>query len=89
MKHPLTLLVAYGLATAQAAATDLLPGLPADSSRVIDIEEVVVAATPKEHVRLRRQPLASTLLGREALSRRGIADVKGASSYVPNFFMPD
>lgn len=35
-------------------------GLFADSSRVFDIDEVVVAAQPKEQYRLRMQPLSST-----------------------------
>lgn len=35
---------------------------PKDSTKVIDIEEVVVIATPKENNRLRQQPVAATSL---------------------------
>lgn len=64
-------------------------GLPADTSRVVDIEEAVVVASPKENVGLRRQPVAVSLFGRADLQARGVADVKGLSSLAPNFFMPD
>ncbi len=65
------------------------PGLPADTSRVVDIEEAVVVASPKENARLRRQPVAVSLFGRADLQARGVADVKGLTSLAPNFFMPD
>ena len=65
------------------------PELPADTSRVVDVEEAVVVASPKENVRLRRQPVAVSLFGRADLQARGVADIKGLSSLAPNFFMPD
>ena len=35
----------------------------ADSSRVIDLDEVVVVSQPKEQVRLRLQPVSSSVFG--------------------------
>lgn len=61
---------------------------PADSSRVTDIEEVVVASSPKEHVRLRRQPLSATLFGADELRRRRAGSVKDLSAFAPNLYMP-
>ena len=37
---------------------------PKDSTKVIDIEEVVVIATPKENNRLRQQPVSATSLAK-------------------------
>ena len=46
---------------ADAAGTEAEGRLPADTSRVVDLDEVVVVAQPKESFRLRRQPLGSTV----------------------------
>ena len=54
-----------------------------------DIEEVVIVSTPKEDLRLRRQPLASTSLSQDAMLERGVAGVKDLSALVPNLFIPD
>ena len=61
----------------------------ADSLRTTDIEEIVVAATPKEHVRLRRQALAATSFAQQEMLARGIRGMKGLSAEVPNLFIPD
>lgn len=61
----------------------------ADSSRVIDIEEAVVVASPKETSALRRQPMSVSVFGRSDLAARDVRSVKGLSASAPNFFMPD
>ncbi len=61
----------------------------ADSSVVHDIEEVVVTSQPKETLRLRRQPLSSSSLSSNDLSRNGVRDLRGVSAHVPSFVMPD
>ncbi len=71
------------------AAAETRTGLPSDSSRVIDIEEAVVVASPKETSPLRRQPVSVSVFGRKDLELRGVAGVKGLSAGAPNFFMPD
>ena len=60
-----------------------------DSSRVIDIEEAVVVASPKETSNLRRQPMSVSLFGKTDLKLRDVNAIKGLSVAAPNFFMPD
>ena len=59
-----------------------------DSSKVIDLDEVVVVATPKEQVRLRLQPLSSSVFGSEQLHQLNVHDLSQLSQYVPSFTMP-
>ena len=44
----------------------------ADTSRVVDLDEVVVVAQPKENLRLRRQPLSSTVFTDKEMQRLGV-----------------
>lgn len=66
-----------------------LPTVPADTSRLSDIEEAVVVASPKEHAKLRRQPVSVSLFGREDLERFRVGSVKELSAFSPNLYMPD
>lgn len=59
-----------------------------DSLRTTDIEEIVVAVTPKENSWLRQQPLASNSFAQREMQSRGIRGVKDLSAQVPNLFMP-
>ncbi len=59
-----------------------------DTSKVYDIDEVIVISSPKEVFRLRQQPLSSNSLGSGQLSDLGIQDLRELSGYVPNFEMP-
>lgn len=61
----------------------------ADTSRVVDLDEVVVVAQPKESLRLRRQPLGSTVFTDKEMSRLGIQSLSKLSRYVPSFVVPD
>lgn len=60
-----------------------------DSIRIVDIEDITVIASPKEHTRLRVQPLASTLFGIDELKTNHIESVKGISNLTPNLFIPE
>ena len=60
----------------------------ADSSRVYDLDEVVVISQPKEQVRLRLQPLSSTVLTANEMGTLGLRDLRDVSDYVPSFTMP-
>lgn len=62
--------------------------VPADTARIIDVDEVIVVASPKETARLRHQPLASTLFGKEEIARHDIGALPDVSSLAPNFYMP-
>ena len=59
-----------------------------DSSRVIDLDEVVVVSQPKEQVRLRLQPVSSNVFGSEQLQQLNVRDLSQLSQYVPSFAMP-
>lgn len=61
----------------------------ADSSRVYDLDEVVVVSQAKEFYRLRQQPLSSTVLSGENLFSLGLRDIREISDYVPSFVMPN
>lgn len=60
-----------------------------DSLRTTDIEEIVVAATPKEGARIRQQALASTSLAQRDMLERGVRNVKELSAQAPNVFIPE
>ena len=60
----------------------------ADTSKVIDLDEVVIVAQPKEQVRLRLQPVSSNVFGSEQLQQLNVRDLSQLSQYVPSFTMP-
>lgn len=62
---------------------------PKDTTRVIDIEEVVVIATPKENNRLRQQPVSATSFSQGDMRNNSVTSVKSLSGLVPNLFIPD
>lgn len=74
---------------AEAENLKVTGGLLSDSSRVYDIDEVVVVSMPKENARLRHQPISSTSFGTYQMQRLGVRDFRELSSYVPNFVMPN
>ena len=59
-----------------------------DTSRVIDLDEVVVVSQPKEQVRLRLQPVSSSVLGDNQLRQLNVRDLSQLSQFVPSFVMP-
>lgn len=73
------------LTTGTAWAEDL----PKDSLKVVDIEEVVVIATPKENRKLRELPAATTVLSQEDMKANQVNSVKNLTGIVPNLFIPD
>lgn len=60
-----------------------------DSSKVYDIDEVIIVSQPKEAFRLRQQPLSSTTFGNFELNCLGAHDLREVAAYVPNFVMPN
>ena len=63
--------------------------LPEDTTKVIDIEEVVIIASPKETSKLRQLPTSVSLISQKDMQANRITSLKSASNIVPNFFMPD
>ena len=60
-----------------------------DTTKVIDIEEVIVIATPKENNRLRQQSVSSTSFSQSDMRSQSVTSVKSLSGLVPNLFIPD
>lgn len=60
-----------------------------DSSRVYDLDAVIVVPQPKESLLMRRQPVSSTLFGSQQLHELGVRDLRELSLYVPSFTMPN
>lgn len=81
--------VAMGVTPAYSLPTNGSISAPADTTRVIDIEEVVVIATPKENNRLRQQPLSATSFSQGDMRNNSVTSVKSLSGLVPNLFIPD
>ncbi len=63
--------------------------LPEDTTKVVDLEEVVVISSPKETSKLRQLPASVSLISQKDMQANRITSLKSASSIVPNFFMPD
>ena len=61
----------------------------ADTAKLMDIEELVIIATPKENNRLRQQPLSATSLSQQDMRNNGVNSVKALTGLVPNLFIPD
>lgn len=61
---------------------------PADTSRIIDIEEAVVVASPKQTSKLRQSPTSVSLFGEHQLESLNIHSMSDLSGFAPNFYMP-
>ena len=61
----------------------------ADTSRVYDLDEVVVVSQNKEFMKLRQQPVSSTVLTGTELFSLGSRDLRDIANFVPSFVMPD
>lgn len=59
-----------------------------DTSRVHDLDEIVVVSQPKEQVRLRLQPVSSNVFGSEQIQQLNVRDLSQLSQFVPSFVMP-
>lgn len=61
----------------------------ADSMRTYHIDDINVVATLKEHGGIRQQTAATTVIDGRSLEARHVTSLKGATTAVPNLFMPD
>ena len=85
-KFGIALLMATSLPMAIQANNIIEKG---DTSRVYDIDEVVVIDQPKEAFRLRQQPLSSTSFNGDLIRNLNVQDVRNLSVFVPSFAMPE
>ncbi len=61
----------------------------ADTSKVFDLDEIVIVSQPKEVQRMRHQPLSSSVFSGSDITAVGARDLGGLSAYVPSFVMPE
>ena len=59
-----------------------------DTSRVVDLDELIIVSQPKEVASLRRQPLSSTVFTDRELTRLGIRNMSQLAAYVPTLAIP-
>ena len=90
MKKSVFVLFALGcqLSTVAASLNGLDVEVLADTSKVIDLDEVIVVSQPKEQVRLRLQPVSSSVFGSEQLQQLNVRDLSQLSQFVPSFTVP-
>lgn len=60
-----------------------------DSLRTVQMDEVLVVATPKENRALRELPIASSRLSQEMMRSKQVTGIKSLTSLIPNLFIPD
>lgn len=75
------------LPSAEAAADNMEPSV-ADTSRIFNLDEIVVVSQPKESSLLRNQPMASSIFTHSETERLGIRDISSLAAFVPSFHMP-
>lgn len=68
---------------ASAAGNALL-----DSSKVVDLDEVIIVSQPKENFRLRHMPVGSNVFTSTEMQRLDINDISRLSAYVPSLAVP-
>ena len=59
-----------------------------DTSKVVDLDEIIIVSQPKEGRLLRHQPLSSTVLTQQSMRQMQVNDLASLSQYVPSFNMP-
>ena len=82
-------LLAFSILASNYAMAEKTYTLPEDTTKVIDIEEVVIIASPKETSKLRQLPTSVSLISQKDMQANRITSLKNVSNIVPNFFMPD
>jgi outer membrane receptor protein involved in Fe transport len=86
----LGLMALASVSTCYADAENILDeSAVADTSKVVDLDEVVVVAQPKEGFLLRQQPLSSSVFGAKELQQMNVQSLGQLSYYVPSFTMPE
>ena len=86
---PKKLVAAVCLFISSQAGADTRLNQPLDTARIIDVDEIVVVASPKENTRLRSQALSLSMLDKKEMEKRDIHALKNLTGNVPNFFIPD
>ncbi len=83
------LLLATALLVSGHTLANNINTLSEDTTKVVDLEELVVISSPKETSKLRQLPTSVSMISQKDMSAHHITSLKNVSSIVPNFFMPD
>ena len=75
----------FALAVSAAWAEEVI----VDSARVYDLDEVTVISSPKDVGSIAGQMVSVSMVTEKDMEKLHISNLKGVSSVVPNFFMPD
>ena len=77
-------------AAAIEAAAGITPSEVAanDTSRIVDLDEIIVVSEPKDLHLLRQQPLSSTLFSATEMKQLNLRDLRDVSAFIPTFVMP-
>ncbi len=59
-----------------------------DTSRIYDLDEIVIVSQPKETAQLRRQPVSSSMFADNDMARLGISDMNDLALYIPSLNIP-
>ncbi len=62
--------------------------LEADSTRAVDLDEIIIVSQPKETVRLRRQPTSSSVFAEADMQRLAIGGISDVALHVPSLTIP-
>ena len=85
MKKIFTLILAVMAVGVTMAAVE-----PADTTRHIVVDDIsIIAAAPKQHFGLSKEPISSSVVNLEYLNREVVRSVKDLSAMMPNFYQPD
>lgn len=76
------------LAAALLPLPETKPNIPVDSSTTVDIEEVVVVASPKHTAKLRNTSTSVSLFSDKEMQSARIQDLSGLNGMAGNFFVP-
>ena len=74
---------AAGLGNSETGTTRI------DTSRVVDLDELVVVSQPKEALRLRQQPLSSSVFTDRELTMHNVKDMSRLAAFVPTLAVPN
>ncbi len=75
--------------TTARAESLVTPVWVADTSRVVDLDELVIVAQPKESGLLRTRPVSASMFSSTDIQSLGVRDLRELSLFVPSFTMPD
>ena len=69
--------------------TNTTEAVAIDTSKVKDLDEVVIVSQPKDRQKLRQQPISSSVFSGNDINRLYVSSLSDLSSHVPSLCMPE